>query len=308
MSTVRELAAATGLSIATISRVLNGHTNVAPHTRDVVLRAAGRQPRAGAVQVHCPYPLDEYFGPMVSSIVAALERRGLTTVLGGAPGPRPGVEGGILILPPEPAADLIRLRDQGFPFVVLDPRTPPPPDIAAVSAAHLTGARALMAHLVDLGHRRVGLIGGPREWLVTDARMAGWTAALAGAGVLPDPALQRFIEPTVALGHAAAADLLGHPQPPTALACFNDKIAVGALRAARDRGRHVPGDLSITGFDDAEISRATEPRLTTVRQPLAELGRMAVTLLLRMLDQHDLDARHLELATDLVIRDSTAPA
>ncbi|WP_309238747.1 LacI family DNA-binding transcriptional regulator [Actinoplanes aureus] len=307
MSTVRELAAETGLSIATISRVLNGHANVAPHTRDLVLRAAGRQPRAGSVHVHCPYPLDEYFGPMVSSIVDTLELHGLTTVLGGRPG-RSGIDGGILILPPESAADLSRLRDQGFPFVVLDPRTPPPPDIAAVSAAHLTGARALMTHLVQHGHRRVGIIAGPREWLVTDARMAGYAAALAEVGVLPAPDLLRFIEPTVQLGYRAAAELLDHPARPTALACFNDKIAVGALRAARERGLRVPADLSIAGFDDAEISRATDPMLTTVRQPLAELGRMAVTLLLRMINLHDLDARHVELATDLIIRDSTGPA
>lgn len=327
-ATVRELAAETGLSIATVSRVLNGQPNVAPRTREAVLEAAGRLgPQAarmradlGAVHVRCPYLLDDYFGPMVSSVVETVELYGMTAVLNAGdaarrPGAlaglagRPGVGGGILILPPEPGEELEQLRDQSFPFVVLDPRTPPPRDIVAVSAAHMTGARNVMGHLVGLGHRRIGIIGGPRHWLVTDARMTGYTAALADVGVLPAAGLLRFVdEPRVADGYRAACELLDQPERPTAVAAFNDKIAVGVLRAARERGLRVPADLSVAGFDDTTISEATDPMLTTVRQPLAELGRMAVTMLVRLINRHVLDARHVELATDLVIRDSTAAA
>lgn len=325
-ATVRELAAETGLSIATVSRVLSGRTNVAPQTRDLVLRAVDRlggpaSPSAGrgGIYVRCPYLLDDYFGPMVTSVVETVELHGMTAVLDAGTAARrsaaltalPGsddVAGGVLILPPEPGESLIRLRERGFPFVVLDPRTTPPRDIVAVSAAHVTGARSLMAHLVELGHRRVGIIAGPREWLVTDNRMTGYVAALAEVGVLPAPELLRFVEPTVRDGYAAACDLLDQPERPTALVGFNDKVAVGAVRAARERGLRVPADLSVVGFDDSDISQATEPMLTTVRQPLAELGRMAVTLLLRMIKRHELDARHVELATDLVVRGSTGPA
>ena len=267
--------------------------------------------------MRCPYPLDDYFGPMVTSIVETVELHAMTAILDAGAGrgdaltglpERAGVRGAVLILPPEPGEDLITLRDQGFPFVVLDPRTSPPRDIVAVSAAHVTGARSLMTHLVELGHRRVGIIAGPREWLVTDNRMSGYVAALADAGVLPAPELLRFVEPTVQEGYAAAAELLDTAERPTALVGFNDKIAVGALRAARERGLRVPEDLSVAGFDDTDISQATEPMLTTVRQPLAELGRMAVTMLLRVLQRHQLDARHVELATDLVVRGSTGRA
>ena len=323
---MREVAADTGLSIATVSRVLNGQANVAARTREVVLEAVGRLggqgPRGrtdlGAIYVRCPYLLDEYFGPMVSSVVETVELHGMTAILNAGkaargtgalsalPG-RPGIGGGVLILPPESGAELERLRDQGFAFVVLDPRTPPPRDIVAVSAAHMTGARNVMTHLVGLGHRRIGIIGGPEDWLVTDARMTGYVAALADVGVLPSPDLLRFVaEPSVADGYRAACMLLDRAERPTALVGFNDKIAVGALRAARERGLRVPADLSIVGFDDTTISQATDPMLTTVRQPLAELGRMAVTMLIRMIQRHDLDARHVELATDLVVRDSTA--
>jgi len=326
-ATVRELAAETGLSIATISRVLNDRSNVAPRTREVVLQAVDRLGRGtgrarredgGAICVRCPYPLDDYFGPMVTSIVETVELHGMTAILdAGAARPGAGLthlpqtagaRGAVLILPPEPGERLVELRDSGFPFVVLDPRTSPPRDIVAVSAAHVTGARSLMSHLVELGHRRVGIIAGPREWLVTDNRMTGYVAALADVGVLPAPELLRFVEPTVQEGYAAAAQLLDVPERPTALVGFNDKIAVGALRAARERGLRVPGDISVAGFDDTDISQATEPMLTTVRQPLAELGRMAVTMLVRMIERHQLDARHVELATDLVVRDSTGRA
>lgn len=331
-ATVRDIAAETGLSIATVSRVLNGAANVAPHTRDLVLQAVQRRgdrgplrrgeapPAAGAVYVRCPYVLTDYFGLIVSSIAETIELHGRQMVLNAGEaaqaaavlpglGERPELAGAILILPPEPPEDLVRLRDQQFPFVVIDPRTPPPKDIVTVSAAHFAGARRLMSHLVQLGHRRVGIIGGPPEWLANDARMAGYVAPLADAGVLPTAELVRHVsEPNTENGYRAAGELLDLPQRPTALVAFNDKMAVGALAAAAERGLRVPQDLSIAGFDDIDVSRATSPMLTTVRQPLQEMGRMAVTMLMRLLDRHTLEAVHVSLGTELVIRDSTAPA
>jgi LacI family transcriptional regulator len=220
----------------------------------------------------------------------------------------PGIAGAVLIVPPEPEQELEALRAQDFPFVVVDPRTPLPRDIASVSAANLTAARSVTAHLVQLGHRRIGVIGGPGDWLASRSRLAGHTSALADAGVLPSPELLRSIEPTADWGYGAASELLELPERPTALVAFNDKAAVGALRAAYERGLRVPEDLSITGFDDIDLSRSTVPRLTTVRQPLEEMGRMAVSLLMRLLDRHTVDTLHVELATHLVLRGSTGPA
>jgi LacI family transcriptional regulator len=331
-ATVRDVAAATGLSIATVSRVLNGQANVAPHTRDLVLQAVDRlgdaapRPRGvvdaaghGAVYVRCPYVLTDYFGLIVSSIAETIELHGRqvtlnageaaqrSPVLAGLPD-RPGVVGAILILPPEHPDELVRLRDRQFPFVVVDPRTPPPRDIAAVSAAHFAGARRLMTHLVEQGHRRVGVIGGPRDWLANDARLAGYAAPLADVGVLPAPDLLRnVVEPTTDHGYRAAGELLDRTDRPTAIVAFNDKMAVGALWAATERGLRVPDDLSIAGFDDIDVSRATQPMLTTVRQPLEEMGRMAVTLLMRLLERHALEALHVSLATELIVRGSTGP-
>ena len=332
--TVRDIAAYSGVSIATVSRALNGGANVTPETRDLVLRAAerlraqGAGSRAagswagaarGAVYLRCPYLLTDYFGLIVSSVAETLALHGRAVVLDAGTAAqqatllpslpsRPGTEGAIVILPPEPGEQLTALRARGFPFVVVDPRTPVPRDIAAVSAAHFAGARSVTAHLAGLGHRRIGVIAGPRNWLAGQARLAGHAAALAEAGVLHPPELTRAGEPTAEFGYRAAAELLDLHQRPTALACFNDKTAVGALAAAAGRGLRVPADLSVTGFDDIDLAQATSPMLTTARQPLAEMGRIAVSLLIRLLDGHQVEALHVELATDLIVRASTGPA
>lgn len=327
---MREVATAAGVSLATVSRVVNQLSGVTPETRRLVEqtieelglpapvpRGGTPKPVEGAVYVRCPYVLTDYFGLIVSSIAETLDRHGRQVILNAGEAAqhepvltqlasRRGIGGAILILPPEPSEDLVRLSSRRFPFVVVDPRTALPPDIPSVSAAHHSGARQLTAHLTGLGHRRIGVIAGPREWLAADARLSGHSAALADAGILPDPALVRHDQPTTQHGYRAARELLALAPRPTALVAFNDKAAVGALQAATELGLTVPDDLSVTGFDDLDLSRATTPPLTTVRQPLQEMGRMAVSLLTRLLDRHELEARHVELAVDLVVRGSTA--
>ena len=330
-ATVRDVAAETGVSIATVSRVLNNRGHVAPDTRALVQQAVERLGRRapgprvaaaavaeGAVYLRCPYLLTDYFGLIVSSIAETLEMHGRQLILSAGEAAqripvlptlaqRPGISGAIIVLPPEPSEHLAALSARGFPFVVVDPRTPLPRDIAAVSATHFAGARSLAAHLTGLGHRRIGVITGPTSWLASDARLAGHNSALAAVGVLPQSDLIRHAEATTQLGYQAACELLDLPERPTALIGFNDKVAVGALAAARQRGLRVPEDLSVTGFDDIDIAQATRPNLTTARQPLQEMGRIAVSLLIRLLERRQLDALHVELATELVVRGSTGP-
>ncbi|GAB2581557.1 LacI family transcriptional regulator [Paractinoplanes abujensis] len=326
--TVRDIASHAGVSIATVSRVLNDQEHVSPGTRELVQQAIDelggrgprrRPPRTGAVFLRCPYVLTDYFGLIVSSIAETLDLHGRQLVLNAGEAAqqapvlptlagRPGIGGAIVVLPPEPGEELMALQSSGFPFVIVDPRETVPRDIAAVSAAHFAGSRSLTAHLTELGHRRIGLLAGPDNWLASSARRAGHVSALADAGMLLDPRLAIPGEPTVRFGFEAARQLLSAEDRPTALVAFNDKVASGAMAAAAQLGLRVPEDLSIGGFDDIDLAQATRPALTTVRQPLAEMGRIAVGLLIRLLDHHRLDALHVELATELIVRESTGPA
>jgi LacI family transcriptional regulator len=217
-------------------------------------------------------------------------------------------DGAILMLPEESAEELRLLQRQGFPFVVVDPREPPPDGIACVAAMHAAGAKQATEHLLSLGHRRIGAIAGSPGWYATEERLLGFRAALAGAGILLDPELIVYSDWRTPRGTKAAEQLLSLPEPPTAIFGFNDNVAIGVLHAARQRGLSVPDDLSVVGFDDTAQASIVTPQLTSVRQPLAEMGRMGVSLLTRIIDGQRVDALRMELSTKLVVRDSTAPA
>src|SRR5580692_3807928 len=330
---VRAIAAEPGLSIAPVSRVHNGGDNVASDTRQRVRQVVEqlgdrapeprRRPPARATRppvfVRCPYLLTDYFGHIVTSIAETLALHGQRMLLDAGDAVvkstalrelprRRDANGAILILPPEPRAELEALVARGYPLVVVDPRTTVPRGMVSISAAHFSGARAVTRHMIELGHRHIGVITGPPDWHSRDDRAGGHLAALAEAGVLGDPKLMRYGEPAAKTGVWAGGELLDLRPRPTAVVCFNDKVAVGVMELAAGRGLRVPDDLSIAGFDDIDVSRASTPRLTTVRQPLQEMGRTAVTMLMRQLDGHAHEALSMELETRLVVRESTGQA
>ena len=334
-ATIRDIADLAGVSIATVSRVLNDRPDVAPETRETVLQVVREQgfKRAARAQAPAPAPArtgsigltlpnvnDAYFGPMVYGASEALYEADLRTVLcptaqehdrevslverlrrGGS------TDGAILILPEEREDELLHLRREGYPFVVVDPRDKAPEGIPCVSAMHVVGARQATEHLLALGHRRIGVIAGVPGWYATEERLLGFRAALSAVGILPEPELIVYSDWQTPRGIEAAEQLLSLPQPPTAIFGFNDNVAIGALHAAHRRGISVPDELSVIGFDDTTLAELVIPTLTTVRQPLAEMGRMGVSLLLRILDGQRIEALRLELSTELVVRESTAP-
>jgi LacI family transcriptional regulator len=330
-TTIRDIADLAGVSIATVSRVLNDRPDVAPDTRETVLqvvrehgfsrnrgaRALSRG-RTGFIGLTLPLIADAYFGPILSGASEALYEEDMRIILGPTHHEhdrevsllerlvRESTDGAILMLPSESAAELHALRAQGYPFVVVDPMEPPPDGIPCVSAMHASGAKQATEHLLSLGHLRIGAIAGAEGWYATEERLLGFRAALAGAGILPDPELVRYSDWQIPAGEAAALEILAHPEPPTAIFGFNDNVAIGALNAARKLGLNVPGDLSIVGFDDTFQSRIVWPQLTTVRQPLQELGRTGVSLLMRLLEGQRVEALRMELSTTLVVRASTA--
>lgn len=330
---IRDIAARAGVSAMTVSRVLNGKPDVAPATRDAVLRHARQlgyisarhaQSRAthrtGLIGLTIPFIRGEgdYYAEIVAGIADALAERDarlvlcptrhehdrevslLDRLLHGT------TDGGMLIAPAESEAELAALQAQAYPFVVIDPITALGDDIPAVSAANTSGARAAVEHLVALGHRRIGAMTGPTGWPASVDRLAGYYAALAAAGLPIVPAYVAEADFTVGGGEAAAQRLLRLAEPPTALFCFNDTMAIGAMRAARQLGLALPRDLSVVGFDDIEASSLVVPALTTVRQPLQAMGRAAVDLLYRLIEgRASAAAVRIEVSTHLVVRAST---
>jgi DNA-binding LacI/PurR family transcriptional regulator len=324
-----DVAREAGVSIATVSRALNGKTDVASLTRERILRIAQEQgyvsnqhARAllGRLMIGCAVPQVHslYFAEILQGAVEALETyeaslvvcptgsRSEQSLLSGLL--RDRVDGALLVLPPESNVQLLHLQQRGSPFVIIDPTYPVSEQLLVVAAANMAGARQASEHLLALRHRRIGTITGPAAWCATIDRLAGYRAVLTGAGLPIDPALSLVSDFTVEGGLRAAHRLLALREPPTAVFAFNDEMAVGTLQAARECGLRVPEDLSIVGFDDAAFASYTTPALTTVRQPLRELGRAGVDQLFRQLRGQIIEARRIELSTRLIARASTAPA
>ena len=216
-------------------------------------------------------------------------------------------DGALIVLPEESSSELVLALSDRYPCVVVDPLLPLDARIPSVASAHAQGAEQAMEHLLALGHRRIAAITGPPGWVATEDRRRGYRGALTAAGIPLDPALEVGSDFEFAPGAEAAAMLLDLPEPPTAIFAFNDAIALGTMRAARERGLQVPDDLSVVGVDDIKYATMMAPALTTVRQPLAEMGRTAVSLLLRLLEGQYLETRQIELPTRLILRESTAP-
>jgi LacI family transcriptional regulator len=332
--TIRQVAEQAGVSIATVSRVVNRRSDVSSETREAVsrvLRERGypgtqrtRPGRAegtgtGLVGVTMPLVHPGYFASILAGAAEALYEHDRRVVLCPTRHSRARevslldrladgeTDGAILVLPEESSEELSALASHGYPFVIVDPLWQLDVGIPVVSAANSSGATQATRHLLELGHRRIGVVSGPAGWTASEERLRGHHAALAGAGVLPDPGLVVYSNFRVDGGVAAAGALLDSAERPTAIFAFNDSMAIGVVQAARERGLRLPADLSVVGFDDTSESLIVWPTLTTVRQPLAEMGRTAVSILLRQIENRRFEPLRVELETKLIVRDSTAP-
>jgi LacI family transcriptional regulator len=329
--TIRDIAELAGVSTATVSRVVNGRSDVSRETRDTVLRVVHEHGyrtnrgvrampagRTGLVGVTLPVVHHSYFSVILSGAAEALYEHDMRIVLCPTHHEHDRevsllerlmhgmTDGALLILPEESREELAALHEHGYRFVIIDPLKLADERVPTVSAAHSSGASEATEHLLSLGHRRIAAITGPRGWIATEERLRGYHASLAAAGVMPDPELVIESDFHATGGVSSALELLDRPDPPTAIFAFNDMLAIGALQAARVRGVRVPEELSIVGFDDTAEASLVTPALTTVRQPLAEMGRMAVNLLIRLVEEQRFEALHVELATKLTVRESTA--
>jgi LacI family transcriptional regulator len=196
------------------------------------------------------------------------------------------------------------VREEGIPLVVVDPVNLPEADVPSVGATNWAGGMAATDHLLSLGHRRIGAVTGPADYLCSRARIDGYRSALERAGARFDEHLIRHGDFQHEGGFIRGGELLDLAEPPTAIFAGSDQQALGVYEAARQRGLRIPQDLSVVGFDDLPAARWVSPPLTTVRQPLADMGRVAAEMLGDLIEGVPLRSQRVELTTELVVRES----
>ena len=326
-TTIAHIAEQAGVSAPTVSKVINGRSDVSPETRrrvEAAIHANGY--RRSDRSMHRAPLLELIFHELDSEwaleIVKGVERvareNELAVVLSEMQGRRtPGrgwIEGvlarrptGVIAVFSDLSAALrAQLKTRGIPLVVVDPTGEPLHDTPSIGATNWNGGLAATRHLLGLGHRRIGVICGPERILCSRARLDGYRAAMDEAGVPIDPDLIRYGNFHVDDGVVEARALLRLADPPTAIFAGNDLQALGVYQAAREARLHIPEDLSVVGFDDLPVAPWVGPPLTTVRQPLAQMAVSAARLVLTLSRGDQPAQTRVELATELVIRESTA--
>ncbi len=326
--TIARIAAEAGVSAPTVSKVVNGRSEVAAATRDrveAIIAKYGYQRRRSATG-QPPGVIDLVFheleSPWAMEVIRGVEtlarEHGLSVVLTELQGyRRPDrswldaiasrrTVGVILVVSDLSPHQRSQLAARRLPFVVVDPVGEPDPDVPSVGATNWSGGLAATRHLIELGHRRIGMIGGPPQILCSRARIDGYRAALETVGLSTDGELVRHGDFHVESGYEQGIKLLDLPEPPTAIFAGSDLQALGVYEAARSRGVSVPDQLSVVGFDDLPIARWTSPPLTTIRQPLGEMAASATRLVLQLFRGETPQTQRIELSTRLVVRESTA--
>jgi len=321
--TLTTVAAEAGVSVSTVSKVLNGRTDVAPCTRERIgrlLRGYGYQVAPGMQFGVVDLLIGSLHGPwaeeLIRGAVDAAREAGQSIVVTTVSGPaeftpwleraaRRGTDGVLSVLYLPDAGERGRLSGARIPLVVIDPPTEPGSDIRSVGTTNWQGGMAAARHLAELGHRRIAAIGGPERFWSANARLDGYRTALLRGRIPVDEALVSRGEFTAADGRHQAHRLLDRPGPPTAIVAGNDNQALGVLQALGERGLRAPGDVSVVGFDDVIAAWATPP-LTTVRQPLAAMTAAGFRMLRAGAASSRIEPQHVELATRMVVRDSTA--
>lgn len=327
--TIAVIAQEAGVSVPTVSKVINGRPEVAPETRQRVERLLHKHgyqrrvsPGDGPVglidlvfaEIESPWAMEIVRG--AETAARESEASVVISVLHTHAGPgRDWLEriasrrtDGVVVVASRLSSGLQnQLSARSMPFVVVDPEGEPAGGVASVGATNWHGGLAATRHLLELGHRRIGMIGGPADMLCSRARIDGYRAALETAGVTVEPGLIRYGSFLADAGHDHGHALLSLPDRPTAIFAGSDMQAFGVFEAARQRGLRVPEDLSVVGFDDLPLAQSAWPPLTTVRQPLQDMAELATRMVLAMGRGEHPEARRVELATDLVVRESTAP-
>ncbi|MDH7639564.1 LacI family DNA-binding transcriptional regulator [Sphingomonas oryzagri] len=330
-STITDVADAAGVSIKTVSRVFNDEPNVRPLTRDRVLKAAadldyhpnvaarslaGRRSFLIGLAYENPSPnyvvdlqrgaLERLHGERYRLLVLPFDDASAASGKMQAIARASGLDG-MVLAPPlcDDPATVAELEACGLPYARIAPTSggSHAPDVAMDDRE---AARAVVDHLVGLGHTRIGVVRGDPSHASAGARLEGYHAGLAAHGLAADPALEVQGAYTFVSGYEAGRALLALPDRPTAIFASNDDMAAGVINAAYEAGVSVPDQLSVVGFDDSNIASVVWPRLTTIHQPIRDMAREATSALLSLID-HEETVPHQMLPFQLVIRGSTGP-
>lgn len=324
--TIRDVAAKAGVSVATVSRVLNRKGPIREATYQKVIEVAEAMkfvPHAAArslsmrstetVGVVLPELYGEFFSEVIRGVDVAARQHGYHIILSGSHSDRGEmlavlqavhgrVDGLIIMSPDLTPSTLVRDLPPTLPILVLNATIPGGPSITIDNAG---GARAVVRHLTSLGHERIAFIGGPAKNGDAQQRRRGYVEGMHAAGIGDVEALLLDGDFSEDSGYAAAMELARMTPRPTAVFAANDAMAIGAVRALREMSIAVPDDVALVGFDDIPIARFVTPALTTVSVDIAELGRRAFELLLGVIaNERDYRNRREKLATRLVIRES----
>jgi LacI family transcriptional regulator len=327
--TIRDVARAAGVSTATAARALGGYGHASPAARRKVSESArqlGYRPnvvaRALVSRATTTVGLvvgdieNPFFAAAARGLADVMDAHGYTVLLANADEDagreRRAVDAlrarqvdGMVVVPapgasPEHLAELVTA---GVPLVLLD-RAVVGVAADSVLVRNVAGARAAVAHLAGLGHRRIGVVSDSPEITSSAERIQGYRQALRAAGIAPEPGLISIGGPTRDDGEAAALRLLDRADRPTAVFTANNFMTVGALRAARSLGLRIPDDVALVGFDDLDWTTLVQPPVTVVRQPVADLGRVAGERLLRRLEGDAGPPKRIRLDANLIVRGS----
>jgi LacI family xylobiose transport system transcriptional regulator len=324
--TLAQIAETAGVSVSTVSKVLNGRQDVSPTTRHRVerlleehgyRRGARSAPEAPLIEIVF-HELDAIWAmELILGVEKVAKEHGASVVLTQS-GTRhsPGADwiegvmrrrplGVVLVFSALPQEFKHQLRSRSIPFVIIDPAGDPDPDVPSVGSANWSGGLAATRHLIECGHRRIGIITGPEDMMCSLARLDGYRSAMTTAGLPLDPELVAFGDFHVEGGFSRGTRLLDRPDRPTAIFAGSDLQAIGVLEAASALGLRTPEDLSVVGYDDVAVARFARPALTTIHQPLRKMAEAGAEMLLRMRAGESTTTR-MELATSLVVRSSTA--
>lgn len=328
-TTITSVAREAAVSVPTVSKVLNGRSGVSEATRsrvEMILQREGfrRSNRGPATQASTLIDLafHRLASPWSLEIIRGVEETasalGLGVVVSEFDGERrPHQEwmdavlarrplGVILVLSTLDRSQRHQLESRSIPFVVLDTAGEPPVGVPTVGSNNWNGGYLATQHLTELGHRRIAIISGPEELLCSRARIDGFRSALGQAGVTADETLVTHGTFEVDAGYEHGRRLLARPDRPTAIFAGSDLQAIGVLRAAAELGLDVPGDVSVVGYDNLPITQWFTPALTTVNQPLRVMAATATGMLAEIARGESPVLSRIDLATDLVVRESTA--